>query len=141
MTDHNNLTEAERLIVAVRRVHNLPADQYVAGSGCGFGMTPPFADLLRLGDKLIAQIEPKLLTAEEANAVYMKGAPGLTVGESLSAVLDACLDRAMRVIEALPAFQHKNTDMNGRLTGDRTGYDGARSLDDIRRALRPGAAS
>ena len=97
-------------------------------------MSEPLAGPLDLLERAFAakreSERPKLLTAEEAWIAYCDcSASG--VKPSLQAVLDACLDRAMQVIEALPRKTRTVNDIDLDYV----------NLDDIRRALRPGAAS
>ena len=104
-----------------------------------FAKAPPeyrdrfHAEACAIFDAVAAKREaerPKLLTAEKAHAIYLDG-PAQGRGD-MQAALDACLDRAMRVIEALPVenISHMGSPVVHWV-----------KRDDIRRALRPGAAS
>lgn len=80
---------------------------------------------------------PKLMTAEEAVRIFYIETPA-TREQHMQPVLDACLDRAMLVVRALPSAPRSNLYDVPPTWGAETVVV---SVEDIRRALRPGASS
>ena len=85
-------TEAERLIVEYTKAHDRP--------GCPQVYEPAAHSVIDYGRKLIEAERPKLLTAEEAVAIYYD-TPGEAV-DMMKAVLTEERKRTLKVIEALP---------------------------------------